>query len=96
MVNLGRYHKDGKAGLPRDPTAAVALWRLAVLKGDNPWAQILLAEALEKGEGIAANPAEALTLYRAAAAQSREAEARKRAEEALARLTGSAHQGKLR
>jgi TPR repeat protein len=44
-----------------------------------------LAEPLEKGEGVAANPVEALTLYRAAAEQDREPEARKRAEEMLTR-----------
>ena len=41
--------------------AAVALWRQAALRDDNPWAQIMLADALEKGEGVAANPTEALT-----------------------------------
>lgn len=86
MVNLGRFHRDGRGGLARDPAAAVALWRLAALRDDNPWAQIMLAEALEKGEGVAANPTEALTHFRAAAAQGRDAEARKHAEAALARL----------
>jgi dienelactone hydrolase len=89
MVNLGRFYKEGRGGLARDPAAAVALWRTAVLKGENPWAQVLLAEALEKGEGGGANKAEALTLYRAAAAQDREPEAKKRAEEAMARLPSS-------
>ena len=86
MVNLGRFHKEGRGGLSKDAVAAVALWRTAVLKGENPWAQVLLAEALEKGEGEAVNPAEALALYRAAAAQDREPEAKKRAEQAMARL----------
>jgi TPR repeat protein len=86
MVNLGRFHKEGRGGLPKDPAAAVALWRMAVLKGDNPWAQLLLAEALEKGEGVAANPDEAIALFRAAAVQDREPDAKRRAEEALARL----------
>ena len=66
-----------------------ALWRTAVLKGENPWAQVLLAEALEKGEGGAANTDEALAFYRAAAAQDREPEAKKRAEAAIARLPSS-------
>ena len=86
MVNLGRYHKEGRGGLPKAPDATVALWRAAVLKGDNTWAQLLLAEALEKGEGVAADQAEARSLYRSAAAQDREPEVKKRAEEALARL----------
>jgi dienelactone hydrolase len=85
MVNLARYHRDGAAGLSRNPVQAVALWRRAILKDDNPWAQLLLAEALEKGEGIASDKAASLALYRAAAAQNRDAEARKRAEEVLAR-----------
>ena len=84
MVNLGRFHNEGRGGFAKDPATAVALWRTAVLKGDNPWAQVLLAEALEKGEGNAANAAEALALYRAAAAQDREPEAKKRAEQAMA------------
>src|SRR6478672_13182912 len=89
MVNLGRFYKEGRGGLSKDPAAAVALWRTAVLKGENPWAQVLLAEALEKGEGDAANTAEAMALYRAAAAQDREPEAKKRAEDAMARLASS-------
>src|SRR5262249_49094626 len=89
MVNLGRFHKEGRGGLSKDPVAAVALWRTAVLKGENPWAQVLLAEALEKGEGGAANTDEALAFYRAAAAQDREPEAKKRAEDAIARLPSS-------
>ena len=48
-----------------------------------------MAEALEKGEGDAANTAEALALYRAAAAQDREPEAKKRAEDAMTRLLSS-------
>jgi TPR repeat protein len=87
MVNLGRFHKEGRGGFARDPAAAVTLWRQAVLKGENPWGQVLLAEALEKGEGVAASVTDALSLYRAAASQQREPEARRRAEEAIHRLT---------
>jgi TPR repeat protein len=84
-----RFYKEGRGGLSKDPIAAVALWRTAVLKAETPWAQVLLAEALEKGEGDAANIAEALALYRAAAAQDREPEAKKGAEDAMARLPSS-------
>jgi len=87
MVNLGRFHKEGQGGLPRNPAAAVALWRAAVLKGDNPWALVLLAHTLETGEGSTVDPIEALALYRAAARQDLEPEAKRRAEEAVARLT---------
>ena len=90
MVNLGRFLKEGRAGLARDPEAAVALWRKAVLRGDNPWAKVALAEALERGEGVAKNEAEARVLYQAAVEQDAEPEAKKRAEEALARLGPSA------
>ncbi|MDX2157163.1 MAG: dienelactone hydrolase family protein [Hyphomicrobiaceae bacterium] len=86
MANLGRFHRDGRGGLAKSPAAAVALWSRAVIRDDHPWAQLHLAEALEKGEGVTANAAEALALYRAAAAQDREPEARKRATEAVARL----------
>ncbi|MFZ4809525.1 MAG: dienelactone hydrolase family protein [Hyphomicrobiaceae bacterium] len=60
MVNLGRFHKEGQGGLPKNPAAAVALWRAAVLKGENPWALVLLAQALETGEGSTADPLQAL------------------------------------
>jgi TPR repeat protein len=65
---------------------AVALWRKAIVRDANPWAQLLLAEALEKGDGAPADPVEALALYRAAATQDREPAVAKRAAEALARL----------
>lgn len=86
MVNLGRLLKEGRGGLARNPEAAVALYRKAVLRGDNPWAKVALAEALEKGEGVAKNEAEARALYQAAVNQDAEPEAMNRAEEALARL----------
>jgi TPR repeat protein len=85
-VNLARYRRDGRGGLARDPAAAVRLLRQAIARDDNPWAQVMLAEALEKGEGAPADRAAALALYRAAAAQDRETEARQRAQAALARL----------
>jgi TPR repeat protein len=96
MVNLGRYHRDGKAGLVRDPAAAVALWRLAVLKAENPWGKLLLAEAYEKGEGVARDDTKAVAFYRAAAGQTREPEARKRAAEALARLVPKSERSERR
>src|SRR5262249_50820319 len=84
MVNIGRFHRDGRGGLTRDPAVAVALWRRAILKDDNP--QVMLAEALEKGDGVTADKAGSIALYRAAAAQNRELEVKKRAEDALARF----------
>lgn len=86
MVNLGRFRKDGRGGLTPDAAAAIVLWRKAVLRGDNPWAKVALGEALEKGEGVAKSEAEARALFEAAVNQDAEPEARKRAEEALARL----------
>ena len=86
MTNLARFMWDGRGGLPLDRPAAVALWRRAVFQDENPWAQLFLAEALEKGEGVAADKAEALRLLQAAANQDREPEAKRRAAEALARL----------
>jgi TPR repeat protein len=50
----------------------------------------MLAEALEKGEGVTPDRAASIALYRAAALQNREPEAKKRAEEALARLAAAA------
>ena len=86
MVNLARYHWEGRGGLALDKPAAVSLWRRAIYQDDNPWAQVGLAEAFEKGEGAARDETEALRLYRAAAAQEREPQAKQRATEALARL----------
>jgi TPR repeat protein len=86
MVNRGRFLKEGRGGLARNPEAAVALYQKAVLRGDNPWAKVALAEALETGEGAPKNVAEARALYQAAIEQDAEPDARKRAEEALARL----------
>ena len=62
MVKLGRFHKEGQGGLPRNSAAAVALWRAPMLKGENPWALVLLAPTLETGEGSTADPIEALAL----------------------------------
>jgi TPR repeat protein/dienelactone hydrolase len=86
MVNVARFHKEGRGGLSKDPAVAVTLWRKALFRDGNPWAQLLLAEALEKGEGVAADPTEALALYRAAVAQDQEPDVKKRAAAALTRL----------
>ena len=86
MANLGRFHRDGRGGLTRDPAVAVALWRRAILRDDNPWAQVMLADALEKSDGVTVDKAGSIALYRAAAAQKRELEVKKRAEDALARF----------
>lgn len=86
MVNLGRLMWDGRGGLTRDRAAAVALWRRAIYQDGNPWAQLLLAEALEAGDGAPTDAVEARALYQAAADQNREPVVRRRAGEALARL----------
>jgi dienelactone hydrolase len=86
MMNLGRFLWDGRGGLARDRAAATALWRRAIYQDGNPWAQLLLAQALESGEGVAADAAEARTLYQAAAAQDREPTVKRQASQALARL----------
>jgi hypothetical protein len=86
MVNLGRFHREGRGGLTKDPALAVALWRRAILKDDNPWAQVMLAEALENGDGVTVDKPASLVLYRAAAAQSRDLEAKKRAEDGVTRF----------
>ena len=86
MTNLGRMMWDGRGGLPRDRAAATALWKRAVFLDQNPRAAVLLAGALESGEGIAADNAEAIRLYEVAARQDFEPEAKQRAVDALARL----------
>jgi dienelactone hydrolase/N-formylglutamate amidohydrolase len=86
MTNLGRMMWDGRGGLPRDRAAATALWRRAVFLDRNPRAAVLLADALESGEGVAPDKAEAIRLYEVAASQEFEIEAKQRAVEALARL----------
>jgi dienelactone hydrolase len=86
ITNFGRMMWHGSGGLARDRGAAVGLWQRAVFLGDNPWAHLFLGEALEAGDGAAQDRAKAIGHYRAASSQSREPDARRRAEEALARL----------
>ena len=86
ITNLGRLMWHGAGGLARDRAAAVGLWERAVFLGDNPWAHVFLGEARETGEGAAPDRAKALGHFRAAAGQTRDPEARGRAEQALARL----------
>jgi TPR repeat protein len=64
----------------------VVQWRRAIYQDANPWAQLLLAGALENGDGVAADTTEARTLYQAAAAQDREPAVKRQATAALARL----------
>jgi TPR repeat protein len=86
MTNLAQFIWDGRGGLPLDRPAAVSLWRHAIYQDENPWAQLFLAEALERGDGVAQSTTEALSLYEAAAIQDREPVAKRRASEALGRL----------
>jgi dienelactone hydrolase len=86
--NLGRMYWEGRGGLAKDRAEAVRLWRKSAFL-DNPLARLGLAEALEKGDGTAADLREASALYRVVAAQDREPEARQRAAAALSRLLGA-------
>lgn len=86
MTNLAQFIWDGRGGLPSDRPAAVSLWRHALYQDENPWAQLFLAEALERGDGVAQSTTEALSLYESAAIQDREPLAKRRASEALGRL----------
>ena len=86
MTNLAQFIWDGRGGLPLDRPAAVSLWRHAIYQDENPWAQLFLAEASERGDGVAQSTTEALSLYEAAAIQDREPVAKRRASEALGRL----------
>jgi TPR repeat protein/dienelactone hydrolase len=85
LDNLGRMYWQGRGGLAVDRVEAVRLYRASAYRG-NPWGRLHLAEALEKGEGIERNVAQALDLYRAVAAQDREPDAGRQAREALTRL----------
>ncbi len=86
MTNLGRLMWDGRGGLDRDRVGATALWKRALFLDQNPRAAVFLAEALENGEAVAADNAEAIRLYELAARQGTELEAKQRAQEGLARL----------
>jgi dienelactone hydrolase len=90
LAHLGRMYWDGRAGLAVDRAEAVRLWQRSTYYG-NPWGQLYLAEALEKGEGIPRDRKAAVDRYRDAAGQTYQPEARRRATEALARL-GEAQQ----
>ncbi|MBR0773223.1 dienelactone hydrolase family protein [Bradyrhizobium diazoefficiens] len=85
LAHLGRMYWDGRAGLAMDPAEAVRLWQRSTYYG-NPWGQLYLAEALERGEGIARDRKAAVDRYRAAAGQTYQPEAKRRATDALARL----------
>jgi TPR repeat protein len=79
----------GHGGLAVDRAEAVRLWRQSAYY-ENPFGRLYLAEALEKGDGVARDTQEALELYRAVAAQNAEPAAKRRASDALARLGASA------
>lgn len=85
LAHLGRMYWDGRAGLAVDRAEAVRLWQRSTYYG-NPWGQLYLAEALEKGEGIPRDRKMAIDRYRDAAGQTYQPEAKRRATEALARL----------
>lgn len=86
MVNLGRFYKEGRGGLAQNAGQAATLWRRAANRDDNPSAQLLLAVALETGDGVPEDLAEARRLYAAAAEQNREPEIKRLAVEAMKRL----------
>jgi dienelactone hydrolase len=85
LAHLGRMYWDGRAGLAVDRAEAVRLWQRSTYYG-NPWGQLYLAEALEKGDGISRDRKAAVDRYRDAAGQAYQPEAKRRATEALARL----------
>jgi dienelactone hydrolase len=85
LAHLGRMYWDGRAGLAVDRAEAVRLWQRSTYYG-NPWGQLYLAEALEKGEGISRDRKAAVDRYRDAAGQTYQPEAKRRATDALARL----------
>lgn len=71
LYMLSVFYKLGKEGIiQRDPKEALRLLRMAVEKG-NADAQNALAYSYELGEGVVQNYAEALRLYKLAAAQNK-------------------------
>jgi dienelactone hydrolase len=89
LTNLGQMYWAGRGGLAVDRAEAVRLWRQSAYY-ENPFGRLYLAEALEKGDGVARDTQEALELYRTVAAQDAEPAAKRRASDALARLGASA------
>jgi dienelactone hydrolase len=85
LANLGRMYWQGRGGLVENHGEAVRLWRLAAHL-ENAWGRLLLAEALQKGDGVDRDLSEAKRLLRAVVAQEVDLEARERATEALSRL----------
>jgi uncharacterized caspase-like protein/TPR repeat protein len=86
LDTLGMMYRQGRGELATDKAEVVTLFRLSAFLG-NPWGRLHLAEVLETGEGTERNLARALDLYRQAASQDREPAAKRRAQEALNRLT---------
>jgi dienelactone hydrolase len=85
LNNLGDMYRHGRGGLALDRAEAVRLYRHSAYY-ENPWGRLHLAEALEKGDGTNRDLAQAFDLYKSVAADDREPEAKRRAQEALARL----------
>jgi TPR repeat protein len=81
MTNLASLLLEGQGGQPVDRPAALALLRQAIYQDDNPRAGLLLADALKETDLT-----EADRLYRAAAAQDRDPEVKRRARDALEHL----------
>jgi len=85
LAHLGRMYWEGRGGLAVNRAEAVRLWQRSVYYG-NPWGQLYLAEALEKGEGIGRDRNAAIERYRQAADQTYQPEARRLATDALKRV----------
>jgi TPR repeat protein len=86
---LGFLYETGRGGLPQDEVEAARLYHLAAEQGE-PFAQNKLATFYEEGRGgLSKNIAEAIRLYKLAAEQDGNPNAKRRAMEALTRLTVS-------
>jgi TPR repeat protein/dienelactone hydrolase len=85
MTNYGRMLWLGR-GVERDRAAAVGFWREAIVRSDVPWSALYLAEAHETGDGAPRDLAEARRLYGVAAAQDRDLDAKRQAEDRMRRL----------
>lgn len=68
LYNLGRYYREGRGGLEKDPEAAAKLVRQSAEKGHAP-AQNLFGNMNYYGEGVPKDAVESVKWYRAAADQ---------------------------
>jgi TPR repeat protein len=89
QANLGFFYQTGRGSLPQNDNEAASLYRLAAEQG-HPFAQNRLAIFYEEGlGGLTKDIGEAIRLYKLAAGQDSNPAIKRRASDALTRLSAA-------